>query len=643
MTAPGPLAVALSEIAVGLAADLARLPLSSKFREKYELERLLACGSMGAVFLARQKELARAVALKFLVTDSDLMRARFRREAALMAQISHPHVLRLLDHGDEAGLLYHAFEYLPGGTLGSLVAKRIRLAAPDAVSIAIQCLSGLAALHGRGIVHRDLKPDNVLFGDDGAARIADLGIARDETATAGLTRDGALLGTPRYMAPEQARGDAAGEASDIYAMGCIVYHMLAGEPPFAGGDPVTLLRKHILEAPRPLAQVVTGVPPLVGDVVMQALAKDPAARPGSAGAFATALALALEGKTPAKRETRPQPRPRSRVARAAGAALMAGFALGAVAVVRKPAETKSWVVVNDGTANRKPETGNRPTGSEGDGAEAALADVRATDARVVGRPPQEQHALVRELIGRLRARVGPRSGALLTERLTHVAIEDLYRRADELKRLVEESMMNLLLTEPGSATRKPDFVRRTTAEFEEVTRDLRDVAPAVMFRGAPALARAHFAQTAMIFLRPSFQILDVRIKNRFDDEIRRWMRERPTEFVGWYVESERAGQDRQWLEQARALDRAMALLEAEWADGNAEVAGRASLVHVWADVLARQSRNVLRLRDARRGAELLAHVLELEQTALRVEPGLARNLVDPKNGLAQARDGRWQN
>src|SRR5690606_4098649 len=117
---PGPLAAALSEIAIGLPTDLATLPLSAAFRERYALERLLACGSMGAVFLARQLVLARPVAIKFLVTEAGVTRARFRREATLMAQVSHPHVLRLLDHGEESGLPFHAFEYLPGGTLSAL-------------------------------------------------------------------------------------------------------------------------------------------------------------------------------------------------------------------------------------------------------------------------------------------------------------------------------------------------------------------------------------------------------------------------------------------------------------------------------------------------------------------------------------------
>ncbi len=649
---PGPLAAALSEIAAGLPADLAALPLTPDFRGKYELQRLLACGSMGAVFLARQHGLARPVAIKFLVSDSDITRARFRREASLMASVSHPHVLRLLDHGDEGGLPYHCFEYLPGGTLTALVSRRGRLPPAEAVPIALQCLSGLAALHARAIVHRDLKPDNVLFGDDGQARIADLGIARDDAATVGLTRDGALLGTPRYMSPEQARGEPAGEPADLYAMGGLIYYMVSGEPPFTSDDPVTLLRRHILEVPRPLDQAVPGTPPRVSELVAQALAKQPADRPPSATAFASSLALALEARasTPPRKETgghAVRRRTLQRLAAVLASTLLLALMVGVLVRLAVP-RGERWIEVP--APSGTPPTPRDPAPSA-DPADAVRADVKATEERLhrssvpsselASSPVRIEHrAIVRELLGRLRSRVGARAGALLTPYQAQVAVDDLHARADQLRRLVEESMLGVLLDSQTRETRSPDFIKKRTDEFDDLCRDIRDVAPAVLLKGAGGQLRAHFTQVAVIPLRPTFQILDVRIRNRFDEEIHRWMREHPSDFVGWFVECERLQQERHYEDLDRALDKTMLLLEAEWLVPNPTVS-EVSLMHTWVDVISRQNRNAQRLRDRPRCAKLLAHLTECKPRALALDPNVKTFLHEPETELTKAVAGEW--
>jgi serine/threonine protein kinase len=271
------------------------------------VERVIARGAAATCILARDLRHGRAVALKAFTPglSAALGVERFRREIAVTAALQHPHILPLFDSGEAAGRLYYVTPYVEGETLRARLAREGALPPAEAVRLARQIADALAHAHARGVVHRDVKPENVLL-RDGHVLVADFGIAlaaeqdfEQAPGSAGgarLTRTGLLLGTPRYMAPEQATGDRAVDArADVYALGAVLYEALAGEPPFAGPTPGAVVRRVLDEAPRPLAARAPAVPPGVAAAVMTALAKAPADRFPSAAAFAAALDAGLEG------------------------------------------------------------------------------------------------------------------------------------------------------------------------------------------------------------------------------------------------------------------------------------------------------------------------------------------------------------
>jgi len=273
---------------------------------RYALERVIARGAAATVYLARDLRHGRAVALKAFTPglSAALGVERFRREIAVTAALQHPHILPLFDSGEAAGRLYYVTPYVEGETLRARLAREGALPPAEAVRLARQIADALAHAHARGVVHRDVKPENVLL-RDGHVLVADFGIAlaaeqdfEQAPGSAGgarLTRTGLLLGTPRYMAPEQATGDRAVDArADVYGLGAVLYEALAGEPPFAGPTAQAVVRRVLGEAPRPLAARAPAVPPGVEVAVMTALAKAPADRFPSAAAFAAALESALD-------------------------------------------------------------------------------------------------------------------------------------------------------------------------------------------------------------------------------------------------------------------------------------------------------------------------------------------------------------
>jgi eukaryotic-like serine/threonine-protein kinase len=267
--------------------------LRSRTIGKYRVDGVIGRGGMGAVYRAYNPDTASDVAIKVLhasTSDQEDARRRFQREAAAVANLRTRHVVTIYDFGaDSDGTPYLVMELLKGRTLRrELGAEALPLARVHVLLDGI--LRGLASAHRAGITHRDLKPDNIFLADtdDGeVVKILDFGIARVERDRAGLTQSGALLGTPAYMAPEQVAGDRdrIGPWTDVYALGVILYEMLAGTIPFAGDNVTEILRRVLARELRPLATACPTLPPRICAVIDRALASEPKARPASADAL----------------------------------------------------------------------------------------------------------------------------------------------------------------------------------------------------------------------------------------------------------------------------------------------------------------------------------------------------------------------
>jgi TolB-like protein len=269
---------------------LARLPAALAGR--YAIERELGRGGMAHVFLAQDLRHHRPVALKVLRPDlaAALGPERFLREIAVAAQLAHPHILPLLDSGEAGGLLYYVMPYVEGESLRVWLDREQQLHLEDAVRIAREVAGALDYAHRHHVVHRDIKPENILF-QEGHALVADFGIARAMSAAGDdrLTQSGLTVGTPSYMSPEQAAGNADVDGRcDIYGLGCVLYEMLAGEPPYTGPTAQAILAKRLSE-PVPHLRTLRDVPPAVEQAVTRALARAPADRFATAADFAAAL------------------------------------------------------------------------------------------------------------------------------------------------------------------------------------------------------------------------------------------------------------------------------------------------------------------------------------------------------------------
>jgi len=259
---------------------------------RYTIERELGRGGMATVYLARDLRHDRLVALKVLRPElaATLGPERFQREIRLSARLSHSSILPVFDSGEAAGRLWYAMPYVEGQSLRQRLGKEAQLGVSEAVRIAGQVAAALAHAHGQGIVHRDIKPENILLSGD-QALVADFGIAKalDAASTEKLTETGLSLGTPAYMSPEQASGGAVDARSDIYSLGCVLYEMLAGAPPFTGPTAQAILARHALDPVPPLRTVRATLPEAIDSAVGRALAKVPADRFATVGEFAEAL------------------------------------------------------------------------------------------------------------------------------------------------------------------------------------------------------------------------------------------------------------------------------------------------------------------------------------------------------------------
>jgi serine/threonine protein kinase len=263
----------------------------------YDIGEELGQGGMGVVISGQHRQLDRRVAIKQLpvafAADPEVRR-RFISEARVLASLDHPHVVPVYDFVEREGIYLLVMEFLPGGTLRSQVAAAGGFTAPHAVAVSLACLSGLSAAHRRGVLHRDVKPENMLFSASEVLKVADFGIAKvlGGQGTV-LTRRGDVIGTPAYIAPEQARGGDLSPATDVYAVATMLYELLAGVLPFPDvKEDMALLFKHAYEQPVPLRQVTPGVPEPVAAAVMRGLATEPANRFATAESFGTALAAA---------------------------------------------------------------------------------------------------------------------------------------------------------------------------------------------------------------------------------------------------------------------------------------------------------------------------------------------------------------
>lgn len=271
----------------------------------FVLERELGRGGMATVFLARETKHQRHVAIKVLHPEisSAFGTERFLREIGIAARLSHPHLVPMIDSGEADGLLYYISAFIPGGDLRERLAREGRLSVQDALHITEEVGAGLHFAHRAGYVHRDVKPENILFAD-GHALLADFGVARAfgadsrgaEPEPEGMSRrssftePGIAVGTPAYMSPEQASGEVRLDArSDIYSLACVLYEMLAGEPPFSGGTSRQVMARHVMEKPRRLRTLRPDVPPGVEEAVHRALEKDPTRRFASVTEFTAAL------------------------------------------------------------------------------------------------------------------------------------------------------------------------------------------------------------------------------------------------------------------------------------------------------------------------------------------------------------------
>jgi serine/threonine-protein kinase len=283
-------------------------PLQTALGDRYRVESEIGRGGMATVYAAVDRKHGRKVAIKVLDAglSVSLGTERFLREIGITARLAHPHIVPLLDSGESEGILYSVSAYVPGGSLRQRLDREGRLPLADALRIAEEVGAGLDYAHRNGIVHRDVKPENILFAD-GHAVLTDFGIARASAVPVadGLTIEGQTLGTPDYMSPEQAAGEEPLQgASDVYSLACVVFEMLAGEPPFRTGSARTTIARHVTEAARPVRTLRPDVPAGVEQAIARALAKDPSMRFARVADFVAALQIEAGVSQPGSARTR---------------------------------------------------------------------------------------------------------------------------------------------------------------------------------------------------------------------------------------------------------------------------------------------------------------------------------------------------
>jgi eukaryotic-like serine/threonine-protein kinase len=279
--------------------------LQASLSDRYVIERELGRGGMATVYLAKDIRHDRAVAIKVLHPElsATIGTERFEREIRMAAKLQHPHILGLYDSGSAEELLFYVMPFVAGESLRDRLDREKQLPVDDAVQIVLEVADALGYAHANNIVHRDIKPENILL-SNGHALVADFGIARARTEAGEhkLTQTGMAVGTPMYMSPEQSTGEAVGPTADIYSLGCMLYELLAGEPPFTGPSAMSIMAKHAMETVPSVRIVRPSVAEEVEEAILAAMEKSPADRPKTAADFAAILGSPL-GATAARRVT----------------------------------------------------------------------------------------------------------------------------------------------------------------------------------------------------------------------------------------------------------------------------------------------------------------------------------------------------
>ena len=263
--------------------------------ERYRLDEVIGRGGMSTVYRATDLSLDRTVAVKValdpLVEQSPIYLARFTREAQSAAALNNPAVVTVYDAGADGPTRFIVMEYIRGKSLAEIMSGHKPLEPHEAARIAEQVAGALSAAHAAGIVHRDIKPGNIMLAGDGSVKVLDFGIARALEGQA-LTQTATVLGTSAYMSPEQALGQPVDARSDIYSLGCVLYEMLTGEPPFIADVAAAVLHQHVRVAPKPARERNPDIPPALDALVMQMIAKSPDDRPQTAAEVRDRLAQA---------------------------------------------------------------------------------------------------------------------------------------------------------------------------------------------------------------------------------------------------------------------------------------------------------------------------------------------------------------
>ena len=267
---------------------------------RYEVEEELGRGGMAKVYRGTDTVLGRPVAVKILApqfADDPSFVDRFRREAQAAARLNHPNLVSVYDTGSDDGVHFIVMEYVEGKTLADYLAGGGRIMPQRAIEIAEAVSQALTAAHAQGVIHRDIKPGNIMITPSGDVKVADFGIARVIAGAETVAQTAAVLGTAAYLSPEQAQGQPVDQRSDLYSLGCVLYEMVAGRPPFTGDSPVAVASKQVLEQPVPPSKLNSDVSPQLEAVIMRTLAKNPANRYGSAEEFRKDLERARRGES----------------------------------------------------------------------------------------------------------------------------------------------------------------------------------------------------------------------------------------------------------------------------------------------------------------------------------------------------------